>query len=64
MWMPSVFDYGQKAAVREQSCASQIAKTLNISFESIALPWLKGLGHSALTSDTVKLPDSLDLQDP
>lgn len=58
------FDYGQKAAVKELNCASRIAKTLQIPFQSIELPWLKGLGASALTSDSVDIPKNLDLQDP
>ncbi len=56
------FNYGQKATLRELHRATQIAKELNISFMSVDLPWLKGLGQSALTS-SVLLPQMVKLDD-
>ena len=57
------FDYGQKASKKEISRASQIAKELQISFQILALPWLKGLSESALTSSFASLPKNVDLSD-
>ena len=57
------FDYGQKASKRELSGASQITKELQISFQSLALPWLKDLSDSALTSSATNLPKNVNLDD-
>ena len=60
--MALCFDYGQKASVRELSKASQIAQELQISFQSLHLPWLKNLSTSALTSAAI-LPEMVNLND-
>ena len=45
------FDYGQKSAQMEIQSARKICENLNIKHTVIELPWLKNLGHSALTTD-------------
>ena len=50
------FDYGQRASQKELSKASQIAKELQIPFQSVTLSWLKDLGGSALISSFTALP--------
>lgn len=57
------FDYGQRAAQREMSCALRIARELDIPFESLSFPWLKDLGQSALTSSSKGIPKGVDLRD-
>lgn len=60
--MALCFDYGQKASAKELSRAFQIAQELQISFQSLHLPWLKDLSDSALTSAAF-LPKMVDLSD-
>jgi 7-cyano-7-deazaguanine synthase len=50
------FDYGQKAADQEIESAKKISKTLKIEHQVIQLPWLKHLGHSALTQNSKSVP--------
>ena len=57
------FDYGQRASQKELSKASQIAKELQIPFQSLNLPWLKDLSDSALTSASTHLPKNVDISD-
>ncbi|OGQ47622.1 MAG: 7-cyano-7-deazaguanine synthase QueC [Deltaproteobacteria bacterium RIFCSPLOWO2_02_FULL_46_8] len=50
------FDYGQKAVKQEIKAAQKMAKEWRIKHQIVDLPWLKTLGHSALTSAQTLLP--------
>lgn len=50
------FNYGQKAAEKEISCARNLAEEYRIEHIVVDLPWLKGLGKSALTHDQLAIP--------
>ncbi len=50
------FNYGQKAADKEISCAKNISEKLKIKNLVIDLPWLKPLGNSSLTHDSKEIP--------
>jgi 7-cyano-7-deazaguanine synthase len=53
------FDYGQRAAVREQERASRLAARLGVPWRAITLPWLQEfavLAGSALLPGTGALP--------
>lgn len=61
--MTLTFDYGQKAATKEIERSQAIAKLLDIPHTVIQLPWLKNLGTSALTRDTLAIPAGLSALD-
>lgn len=50
------FNYGQKAAVKEISCAKIIAEGNKIEHKIVDLLWLKNLGKSSLTSEANAIP--------
>lgn len=50
------FNYGQKAAAREITCAEALCKKLGVPHKVIELPWFKDLGESSLTSDKQAVP--------
>lgn len=50
------FNYGQKAALKEISCAKKIAEDNKIKHQVVELPWLKDLGKSSLTHDNLAVP--------
>lgn len=50
------FDYGQRAAKREIATAQRFCEQWDIPHQVIALPWLAGLGNSALTQYTQAVP--------
>ncbi len=50
-WEPVLalcFDYGQKAAPAERRCARALARRYGVEFLAVPLPWMRGLGSSAL----------------
>jgi 7-cyano-7-deazaguanine synthase len=50
-------DYGQRAAHIERSASEKIGRALQIAeFRSTHLSWLKELGHSALTDESIHIP--------
>lgn len=50
------FNYGQKAALKEIEKAQKISEINKISHLVIDLPWLKSLGTSSLTNQTLDIP--------
>lgn len=50
------FDYGQKAAAKEIQSATMLAKENGVAHQVIDLPWFKGLGTSALNTNTAAIP--------
>jgi len=55
------FDYGQRAAVKEISCAQKICTQLKIPHQVVSLPFIKGFGKSSLTDDSKKVPTGTDI---
>lgn len=60
------FDYGQKAARREQDSARKTAERLNVPHRVLALPWLAEVTTTALVDVDSELPtlEEKDLDDP
>ena len=50
------FDYGQRAARREISCARRIATRYGVPHQVLQIPFLKTLGASSLTHSNKKIP--------
>lgn len=50
------FNYGQKAAIKEIECAKNLTAENKIKHVVIDLPWLKDLGKSSLTNDSLTVP--------
>lgn len=50
------FNYGQKAAVKEIEQATKLAALNQIPIQIIDLSWLKPLGESSLTNQTLSIP--------
>jgi len=57
------FDYGQRAAPSEIQAAKYFTTKLEIPFEVISIPWLKGLTKTALVNKDVEIPQLKDLDD-
>jgi len=51
------FDHGQKSEPGERKAVEYLADFLNCDLKVIDLKWLGELGHSALTEETIKVPD-------
>lgn len=51
------FDYGQRAAERENERAERVCKQLNLDFRRIELPWLAEIAGTALVKKDRKLPE-------
>lgn len=50
------FDYGQRAAAREQQASRKIAERLGVRHRVIKLPWLEEVTQSGLVNRTQPLP--------
>lgn len=50
------FDYGQKAAKNEVEAAGKICRHYDMQHKVIELPWFSQMKRSALTNDSVPLP--------
>lgn len=50
------FDYGQRAAHKEVSCAAKICALLGIQHQVVSLPFFKGFGKSALIDSKLEIP--------
>lgn len=50
------FDYGQRAALREVDCASQMCKDLNIPHQVVSLGFMKKFGNSSLINEDYQIP--------
>ncbi len=51
------FDYGQRAAFKEQQAAQALSEYLKIPFKKIEIPWLKEWTKTALVNRSEKLPE-------
>ena len=51
------FDYGQRAAKKEEEHAKKVAEYYNIPFEVIELPFLKKITKTALVNKDVSVPE-------
>ena len=51
------YDYGQRAAQNEIEHAGKIADYFDIPFQVITLDWFRNLGKSALTTNSLTLPN-------
>ena len=60
-----IFDYGQKAFVRERIAAEKVAEFYDIKPHIISLPWLKDISRAALIDKSSDIPavKSADLLD-
>ncbi len=55
------FDYGQRAAKKEIERAKLLTTAQSVPHQVIELPWLKSLGHSALTQEGQIVPTGASL---
>lgn len=51
------FDYGQRAARKEEEAAQKFCKLLNIPHRCIEISWLKEITRTALVNSSEKLPE-------
>lgn len=54
------FDYGQRSVAREITAAKRMAALWRVRHETVAIPWLRMLGESALTHRGNRLPHFFD----
>lgn len=50
------FDYGQRAALKEQESSRKIAKRLEVPHQVLSLPWLSQMTSTALVNRSLPLP--------
>ena len=56
------FDYGQRAAKKEQKAARQISRHYKVKHQVIKLGWYKKIIHSALVDTTRKIPEIMTVK--